>query len=102
MTFTVWLLAGLLVAAVIAALLWSASRRSEAQLSAIRQEMQNSIATQGQNMSAQMSLLVQTITQQLGQVRQEVQTGVASTGQLAAEAQRDVAARSNRPPKLRR
>jgi len=93
MTFIVWLLAGLLVATVIAALLWSASRRSEMQLSSIRQEMQNSIATQGQNMSAQMSLLVQTITQQLGQVRQEVQTGVASTGRLAADAQRDVSAR---------
>ncbi len=93
MTLTVWLLAGLLVAAVIAALLWSASRRSEMQLSAIRQEMQNSIATQGQSMSAQMNLLVQAITQQLGQVRQEVQTGVASTGQLAAAAQRDVSAR---------
>jgi DNA recombination protein RmuC len=93
MTFTVWLLAGLLVAAVIAALLWSASRRSEAQLSSIRQEMQNSIAMQGQNMSAQINQLVQTMTQQLGQVRQEVQTGVASTGQLAANAQRDVSAR---------
>ena len=93
MTLTVWLLAGLLVTALIAALLWSASRRSEMQLSAIRQEMQNSIATQGQNMSAQMTLLVQAITQQLGQVRQEVQTGVASTGQLAAAAQRDVSAR---------
>src|SRR5579862_5880830 len=93
MSFIVWLLAGLLVATVIAALLWSASRRTEMQLSSIRQEMQNSIATQGQNMSAQMSLLVQTITQQLGQVRQEVQTGVASTGRLAADAQRDVSAR---------
>lgn len=92
MTFTVWLLAGLTAAAIIV-LLWSASRRSEAQLSAVRQEMQNSIAIQGQNTSAQISLLVQTITQQLGQVRQEVQTGVAATGQLATDAQREVAQR---------
>ena len=90
MPFAVWIVAGFLVVALIAALLWSASRRSEAHLSAIRQEMQNSITAQGQTMSAQMNHLVQTMTQQLGQVRQEVQTGVASTGQLATDAQREV------------
>ena len=93
MTFAVWLLAGLLLAGVTAALLWSASRRSDARLSALRQEMQNSIATQGQNVSAQFNHLVQAMTQQLGQVRQDVQTGVASTGQLATDAQREVAQR---------
>jgi DNA recombination protein RmuC len=93
MTFTVGLLAGLLVAAVIAALLWSASRRSQHQLSSIRQEMQNSVVTQGQNMSAQINYLAQAMTQQLGQIRQDVQTGVASTGQLATDAQREVAQR---------
>ena len=93
MTFTVGLLAGLLVAAVVAALLWSASRRSQQQLSSIRQEMQNSLVTQGQNTSAQINYLVQAMTQQLGQIRQDVQTGVASTGQLATDAQREVAQR---------
>jgi DNA recombination protein RmuC len=87
----VWVAAATLGVAIIAALVWSASRRSGEQLSATRQEMQNSLATQSQNLSSQMNHLVQTMTQQLGQVRQEVQTGVASSGQLATDAQREVA-----------
>jgi len=89
----VWLAIGFLAAGVVGAIAWSASRRSEAQLSAVRQEMQSSLASQGQSLTAQLNHLVQAMTQQLGQVRQELQNGVASTGQLATEAQRDVAQR---------
>ena len=81
------------VAAVVAAIVWSASRRSAEELSSVRQEMQASLASQSQNMSAQINHLMQSVTQQLGQVRQELQTGVASTGNLASQAQRDVAQR---------
>jgi DNA recombination protein RmuC len=93
MILVAWVAASVLALAIIAGLVWSAGRRSEEQLSAVRQEMQNSLSNQSQNMSAQMNHLVQTMTQQLGQVRQEVQTGVASAGQLATDAQREVARR---------
>lgn len=92
MTFPVWLLVGLLITAAVAVLVWFA-QRSDAQLSAVRQEMQTSISAHGQNMTTQINQLVQAMTQQLGQVRQDVQTGVASTGQLASDAQREVAQR---------
>jgi DNA recombination protein RmuC len=89
----VWLAIGFLAAGIVGAIAWSASRRSEAQLSSVRQEMQSSLAAQGQSVTAQINHLVQAMTQQLGQVRQELQSGVASTGQLATDAQRDVAQR---------
>ena len=73
--------------AIVAAIVWSAARRSDAQLSAVRQEMQNSLATQGQSVNAQINHLMQSVTTQLGQVRQELQTGVASSGKLASDAQ---------------
>jgi DNA recombination protein RmuC len=89
-----WVAAGVVVIAVLlAAVVWSASRRSAAELSSVRQEMQASLAAQGQTMAAQINHLMQTVSQQLGQVRQELQTGVASTGHLATQAQRDVAER---------
>ncbi|HVB59517.1 MAG TPA: DNA recombination protein RmuC [Candidatus Acidoferrales bacterium] len=93
MSPVVWLIAVVVAVAILAAIVWSGSRRSETQLSAVRQEMQNSLAAQAQAISAQMNHLMQSVTQNLGQVRQELQTGVASTGQLATEAQRDVAQR---------
>jgi DNA recombination protein RmuC len=93
MSFVVALVIGILAAGLIGAIAWTASRRSEAQLSAVRQEMQSSLAAQGQSVTAQINHLVQAMTQQLGQVRQELQSGVASTGQLATDAQRDVAQR---------
>jgi len=88
-------IAAILVAVAVSAF---AGRRTESQLSAVRQEMQNSLAQQGQNISAQMSQqfsqqignLMNTMTQQLGQVRAELQTGVASSGQLATAAQQEV------------
>src|SRR5277367_721704 len=89
----VWLVAGVIGIALVALMLRASSRRSEAQLSAVRQEMQNSLATQLQSVASQLNHLMQTVTQQLGQVRQELQTGVASTGQLATEAQREVSKR---------
>lgn len=93
----VWLAAGVVAIVVVVAVVSAAGRRSEAQLSAVRQEMQNSLAAQGQAVTAQMSQqisnLMQSVTQQLGQVRQELQSGVASTGQLASEAQKEVARR---------
>jgi DNA recombination protein RmuC len=86
----VWLVAGVIGIALVALMLRASSRRSEAQLSAVRQEMQSSLATQLQAVAGQLNHLMQSVTQQLGQVRQELQTGVASTGQLAADAQREV------------
>jgi DNA recombination protein RmuC len=86
----VWLVAGVIGIALVALMLRALSRRSEAQLSAVRQEMQSSLATQLQTVAGQLNHLMQSVTQQLGQVRQELQTGVASTGQLAADAQREV------------
>src|ERR1700675_1445978 len=83
----VWLILGLVAIGVVAAIVWSAARRSDAQLSTVRQEMQNSLATQGQSVNAQINHLMQSVTTQLGQVRQELQTGVASSGKLASDAQ---------------
>jgi DNA recombination protein RmuC len=89
-------LVGLVAVAIVAAVVWSASRRAEAQLSSVRQEMQQSLAAQSQAVSAQVSQqvghLMQTVTQQLGQVRQELQSGVASSAQLTSDAQRQVSA----------
>src|ERR1700740_3146109 len=82
-----WLILGLVAVGVVAAIVLSAARRSDAQLSAVRQEMQNSLATQGQSVNAQINHLMQSVTTQLGQVRQELQTGVASAGKLASDAQ---------------
>ncbi len=90
MNSIVWLAAGVIGIALVALMLRASSRRSEAQLSAVRQEMQSSLATQLQSVAGQLNHLMQSVTQQLGQVRQELQTGVASTGQLAADAQREV------------
>lgn len=95
-----WFAIGILVAVVASAIVASmASRRTESQLSAVRQEMQNSLAAQSQTVAAQISQqfnqqignLMQTVTQQLGQVRQELQSGVASSGALATSAQQEVA-----------
>lgn len=93
MILVAWLVASILAIVVVAFVVWSSGRRSEAQLSAVRQEMQNSLTAQGQSVAAQINHLMQSVTQQLGQVRQELQAGVASTGQLATEAQREVAKR---------
>jgi DNA recombination protein RmuC len=84
---------GAAAVAVIAMVVWSLGRRAESQLSAVRQEMQGSLAAQNQLVTSQVNHLTQTLTQQLGQVRQELQASVASTGQLASDAQRDVAER---------
>jgi len=92
MSELVWMVAGLLViAAVVAAAVWSSGRRSAVELSSVRQEMQASLTAQGQTIASQMNQLMQSVSQQLGQIRQELQTGVASTGNLASQAQRDVA-----------
>ena len=91
MSPVIWLGAGVLAVVLLAIMLRAASRRSEAQLSAVRQEMQASLATQGQAVAGQLNHLMQSVTQQLGQVRQELQTGAASTGQLTAETQRQMA-----------
>lgn len=89
----VWLALGIIAIVVLGVIVWSGTRRSEVQLSAVRQEMQGSIATQAQGVTSQINHLMQSVTQQLGQVRQDLQTGVASTGQLASQAQREVAQR---------
>jgi DNA recombination protein RmuC len=82
-----------MVAAVVLGLVWLNGRRAEAQVAALRQEMQNAGALQAQAVSAQVAQLGQAVTQQLGQVRQDLQAGVASSGQLATDAQREVANR---------
>jgi DNA recombination protein RmuC len=86
----VWLAIGAAAIVVLAAIVWSSSRRSEAQLSASRQEMQSALTVQAQAVTAQINHLMSTMTQQLGQVRQELQTGIADSGKLAANVQRDV------------
>src|SRR6201997_3767259 len=91
MSPAVWLIFGILAIVVVVAMLWSATRRADVQLSAVRQEMQTSLTTQSQSVLAQMNSLMQSVTQQLGQVRQELQSGVASSGQLASAAQASMA-----------
>jgi DNA recombination protein RmuC len=91
MNSVAWLAAGFLAVLIVGWSVWSASRRSEMQLSAVRQEMQASLAAQNQAIASQISTLMLSVTQQLGQVRQELQSGVANTSQLASDAQRDVA-----------
>jgi DNA recombination protein RmuC len=83
----VWLAIGVLAIVIIGAIMWSAGRRADAQLSAARQEMQHSLASQGQAVNTQINHLAQTVTTQLGQVRQELLTGVASYGKLASDSQ---------------
>jgi DNA recombination protein RmuC len=87
MSPVVWLAIGVVAILVIGAIVWSAGRRADAQLSAVRQEMQHSLASQGQSVNAQINHLTQTVTTQLGQVRQELLTGVASSGKLVSDAQ---------------
>src|ERR1700689_1442773 len=87
MSPVVWLAIGVVAILVIGAIVWSASRRADAQLSAVRQEMQHSLASQGQSVNAQINHLTQTVTTQLGQVRQELLTGVASSGKPASAPQ---------------
>jgi DNA recombination protein RmuC len=91
MSAVVWLAAGVVSIVAIAIIVWSAGRRSGEQLSAVRQEMQNSLASQGQAVTAQINNLMQSVTTQLGQVRQELHSGVASSGRLASDAQIAVA-----------
>jgi DNA recombination protein RmuC len=87
------ILLAILIVVAVAVMVWSSGRRSEAQLAAMRQEMQGTVAGQVQAVTTQLGQLAQSVTQQLGQVRQELQSGVATSGQLALQAQREVAAR---------
>ncbi len=91
MTAVAWVVLGVLVAAAAAWVAWSAGKRGEDQLSSVRQELQNSLATQNQAIASQINGLMLAVNQQLGQVRQELQTGVSNTSQLASDAQREVA-----------
>jgi DNA recombination protein RmuC len=86
-----WLAIGIVAIAVVGWIAWSAGRRSETQLSSVRQEMQALLGAQNQAITTQINHLVSSMNQQLGQVRQELQASVANTGQLASETQRDVA-----------
>src|SRR6266404_2424844 len=87
-----------LVAAVAAwaAAMW-AQRRTDRETSALRQEIQNLLATQAQGLTAQLGQLTQAVTQQLGQVSQQVQSGMASTGTLFSETMRPVPGPSHSP-----
>jgi DNA recombination protein RmuC len=82
-----WLAVGIIVILLIGAIVWSAGRKADAQLSAVRLEMQQSLASQGQAVNTQINHLASTVTEQLGQVRRELLTGVASSGKLASDAQ---------------
>jgi len=84
MSGPVWLAVGAIAIGVAAAIAWFAGRRSDAQLSSLRQEVQTTIASQAQAVGSQMNHLVQTVTAQLGQVRQELHSGVAASGKLAS------------------
>jgi DNA recombination protein RmuC len=94
MDAVVWVLVAGTVAVstivMVAAIVRAAGRRSEQQLTAVRQEMQASLATQNQSFSSQINHLMQSVSQQLGQVRQDLQSGITDSGKLAADAQRDV------------
>ncbi len=67
--------------------------RSEAQVTALRQEIQTLLATQAQTVATHIGQLAHSVTQQLGQITQQLQTSVAATGSLASDAQQAVAAR---------
>jgi DNA recombination protein RmuC len=94
MDAVVWVLAAVTVAlatvVIVAAIVLASGRRSEQQMSAVRQEMQASLSTQNQSFSSQINHLIESVTQQLGQVRQELQSGISDSGKLAMDAQRDV------------
>jgi DNA recombination protein RmuC len=94
MDAVVWVLVAGVVAlatvVIVAAIVRAAGQRSEQQMSAVRQEMQASLATQNQSFSSQINHLMQSVTQQLGQVRQDLQSGISNSGKLAADVQRDV------------
>jgi DNA recombination protein RmuC len=87
MISVLWLAVGVVAIGIVAAIVWSAAHRSDAQLTNVRQEMQNSLATQGHAVTTQINQLMQSVTQQLVQVRQDLQSGVASSGKLASDAQ---------------
>jgi DNA recombination protein RmuC len=70
--------------------LMSLRRRTEAENSALRQEMQALASSQSQGVTAQFAQLTQSFTAQLAQVTQQVQTGMASVGTLATGAQQAV------------
>lgn len=84
-----------LCAALLAAVAASAitRRRQQSEWTALRQEMQNLLASQSQTVASQLGQLSQSVVQQLGQVTQQVQTGLASTGSLVSDAQRAVSER---------
>ena len=84
---------GLVAIVVVAIFVWMAARRSDAQLSSVRQEMQQSLASQVQLVTSQLNFLSESLTRELGHVRRELQTGVADSGKLASDAQREVAQR---------
>jgi DNA recombination protein RmuC len=86
----VWLAIAVAAIGVVAWIVWSSSRRAEAQISAVRQEMQAALNTQSQSVGSQLNNLMQSVTTHLGQVRQEMTTGIAGSGRLAAEAQQGV------------
>ena len=85
-----WAVLLALVVVIAAIFSWSVSRRSEAQWSAARLEMQNSLSSQSQAVASQMNNLVQLVTQQLGQVRQELHTSVSNTSQVASDTRREI------------
>ncbi len=89
-----WAVFAGLAVVIVAAFSWSLRRRSEAhseaQWSAVRQEMQNSLSSQSQAVASQMNNLVQLVTQQLGQVRQELHSSVSNTSQVATDTRREI------------
>jgi DNA recombination protein RmuC len=80
--------------AAIGALLWVRGRtetRSESQIAAFRQELQQAVGTQTQAMNQQLEQVRQSVNVQLGQVQEQLLKGVTATGQLTTNAQQHVA-----------
>jgi DNA recombination protein RmuC len=75
-------------AAVLGLLFWLGLRRAE---NSLRQELQVGVRGQLEPLHRQLSSLVTSLNQQVGDVRTALQSGLADTGKLASEAQKAVA-----------
>jgi DNA recombination protein RmuC len=85
----------ILLAAVVAALVaWGLAAwmqgRSESQLAALRQELQNLVSGQVQTINNQLGQLTHSVNQQLGQVTSSLQQGLTDSGMLVSKAQEAV------------
>ncbi|HEV2289578.1 MAG TPA: DNA recombination protein RmuC [Candidatus Acidoferrales bacterium] len=90
------LFAGLIAVVISLALgiVWLSTRRrgeGDSQISALRQDMQTALQAHSQAVNTQLSQVLQTVLQQLGQVTTSLQEGLMNSGQLVSQAQSAVA-----------